>query len=271
MIYVWVMLVLLIMATGYRRIEHRLIFKPTRTHSTTPEKEGLVFEEVSLTTSDGLQLHGWWFPHPEAIGTILHCHGNAENISDRLWLPKDLQPIPVNLLMFDYRGFGISPGRPSAKGSYLDAFAAYDFIRSKHPDETVPPIIVLGQSLGGGIACELAINRPVKGLVLESTYTSIVQMGRRYYPWLLPDLLCGHRFDCISKVSRITVPKLFAHSPMDETIPFDMGETLFAAAAEPKRWFQLEGEHGEESLRQSPGYHDVFRDFVIDALSTDPS
>ncbi|MFT5123944.1 MAG: fermentation-respiration switch protein FrsA (DUF1100 family), partial [Verrucomicrobiales bacterium] len=122
-------------------------------------------------------------------------------------------------------------------------------------------------SLGGGIASELAVNRSIKGLILESTYTSIVEMGRRFYPWLLPDLLCGHRFDCISKVPKITVPKLFAHSPADETIPFDMGEALFAAACEPKRWFELQGGHGEESLRQTPGYLEVFREFVLETLA----
>jgi uncharacterized protein len=226
--------------------EDKLIYFPT--------KEGVGAspgEEVWLTTSDGLKIHGWYLPHPSAKATILHLHGNAGNLEDRRDLVRKLHELGVNVFAIDYRGYGKSEGSPDETGLNRDTRAAYDWLLTK---TTADKIVIHGESVGGGPACELAATATCGGLIVQSAFTSAPDMAPRVLPWF-PKWLVRTKFDNREKVARITVPKLFIHSRRDEIVPFDMAETLFAAAAEPKEceWFATAG-HNDLTLTQPRKY-----------------
>lgn len=216
-------------------------------------------QELELTAADGVQLHGWYFPHPHAKATILHLHGNAGNLEDRRDLVRDLQALGVNVLAIDFRGYGKSGGKPSEKGLYADARAAWDWLLTQ---TTADRIVIHGESLGGGVACELASTVPCAGLILQSTFTSIPDMAPRVMP-IFPKFLVRTKFDNLSKVPKISCRKLFLHSQADEMIPFDMGEKLLAAAAEPKEstWFTGCG-HNEMTISRAKKYYSRLAAFL---------
>jgi fermentation-respiration switch protein FrsA (DUF1100 family) len=234
--------------------EDKLIYFPTK--GSVGDSPG---EDVWLTAADGVKIHAWYFPHPQAKATILHLHGNAGNLSDRRDLVRDLQALGVNVLAIDFRGYGQSDGRPDEKGLNADSRAAYDWLRTKTSAER---IVIHGESLGGGPACELASTVPCGGLILQSTFTSIPDMAPRVMP-IFPKVLVRTQFDNLSKMSRIPCRKLFLHSRSDEIIPFDMGERLFEAAAEPKEftWFNGCG-HNEMTISRSHQYYSRLAAFL---------
>jgi fermentation-respiration switch protein FrsA (DUF1100 family) len=234
--------------------EDRLIYFPT--------KDGVgpsPGEEVWLTTSDGVKIHGWYLAHPTAKPTILHLHGNAGNLEHRRDLVLSLRDSGASVLAIDYRGYGKSDGSPNEKGVNADTRAAYDWLLTK---TTADRIVVHGESIGAGPACELAATVPCGGLIVQSAFTSARDMAPRVLPWF-PKWLVRTKFDNLEKVARITIPKLFIHSRKDEIIPFDMGETLFAAAAEPKEceWFATAG-HNDLSFTQPKKYYSRVSQFL---------
>jgi fermentation-respiration switch protein FrsA (DUF1100 family) len=234
--------------------EERLIYFPTKgSVGTSPG------EDVWLTTADHVKLHAWYFPHPRARATILHLHGNAGNLSDRRELVRDLQALGVNVLAIDFRGYGQSDGSPSEAGLYADARAAYDWLLTK---TSADRIVIHGESLGGGPACELASTVPCGGLILQSTFTNAPDMAPRVLPFF-PKFLVRTKFDNLSKVRKISCRKLFLHSDADEMIPFDMAQKLFAAAAEPKEstWFTGCG-HNEMSISRAKKYYSRIAEFL---------
>jgi fermentation-respiration switch protein FrsA (DUF1100 family) len=153
-------------------------------------------QEVDLTAADGVKLHAWYFPHPQAKATILHLHGNAGNLEDRRDLVRDLQALGVNVFAVEWRGYGKSEGKPSEEGLYKDARAAWDWLLTK---TTADKIVIHGESLGGGPACELASTVPCAGLILQSTFTSIPDMAPRVMP-IFPRFLVRTKYDNLSKV-----------------------------------------------------------------------
>lgn len=193
-------------------------------------------EDVAIACPDGVKIHGWFLSHPEAKVSLLFFHGNAGNIEDRRDVILALRGLKANVLAIDYRGYGKSEGKPSEPGLYLDARAAYDWLRAK-----VPPakLVVFGKSLGGGPACELAATVPVDGLIVQSAFTSAPDMSSRVIPLLPARWFMRTKFDNLAKVRKATCPKLFIHSRADEIIPFEMAERLFAEAAGPKEceWY----------------------------------
>jgi len=216
-------------------------------------------EDVWLTAADGVKIHGWYLKHPHAMGTILHLHGNAGNLEDRRDLVRNLCALGVNVLAIDYRGYGKSEGTPNEQGLYKDTRAAYDWLLTK---TTADRIIVHGESVGGGPACELAATVPCAGLIVQSAFTSAPDMAPRVVPWF-PKFLVRTKFDNKAKVARITCPKLFIHSRRDEIVPFDMGEALFAAAAEPKQceWFSGGG-HNDLTISYPKKYYSRLESFL---------
>ncbi len=237
-------------------------FRPSRTMSGTPADRGLEYDEVDFVAEDGCRLHGWWIPYPGAAGTLLYCHGNAQNISDRVDLAADLQGQGVNVFIFDYRGYGRSRGRPSEKGIYRDARAAYEVVRSKYADDDKPPVVAYGASLGGAVAVQLALDKPLRGLILECTFPSSLILGRRWYPRLPVGRLLRYRFDSLAKIGSVSIPKLFSHSIDDKLIPFDLGMMLYRAAPEPKSFVSLRGDHDESSWSETPAYLTEIRTFL---------
>lgn len=225
-----------------RWFEWRSVFIPYRQVENTPADFRLRFEDVTLTTADGVRINGWYVPQADAKLTVLFCHGNAGNIGHRFEKLLILRDAGVNVFIFDYRGYGRSEGWPSEQGTYNDALAAYDWLRR---EKSVAPerLVLQGESLGCAVAIELARQHPVGGLVLESGFASVPEMARAVYPWLPLHLICQIRYDSISKIGSVKAPLLSLHSREDEIVPFSQAERLFAAAPGPKKLVELRGDH----------------------------
>lgn len=228
-----------------RWFEHNQVYHPSRTLDATGRELGRPFENVFFETRDGLKLNGWFFAantnSPDSSPTILVCHGNAGNISHRLELCRTLLDEGLNVFLFDYRGYGLSQGSPSEKGTYEDARAAFEWLKRKGLARIIP----YGESLGGGVASELCLHEPAYGLILQSTFTSIPDIGVELFPWLPVRLLARIRYETIARLPLIKVPVLVMHSRDDGLIRFRHGERNFAAANQPKLFCELKGGHNE--------------------------
>lgn len=227
--------------------QSKLIFfphVPGRDIEGTPDELGFRYEVVTLTTKDNVKLSGWFIPADSCRGVVLFCHGNAGNISHRLESIRIFHSLKLSTLIFDYRGYGQSEGRISEKGTYLDAQAAWDFLvneKSVKPEE----IILFGRSLGGSIAAWLVQNRSPKALIIESSFTSIVDIGKEIYPFLPVKRLSRFRYSTLEYVKNNKCPILIVHSTTDEMIPIQHGKRLFDAAQEPKEFLEIKGTHNE--------------------------
>jgi fermentation-respiration switch protein FrsA (DUF1100 family) len=226
----------------------------------TPRDDGLAYEDVSLTTSDGVKLSAWFVPVQDARGTAIFCHGNGGNISHRLDSISILHELGLSVLIFDYRGYGKSEGKPTEDGTYLDAEAAW-----KHVVETrgVAPerIVIFGESLGGSVATHLARDHTPGALVLVSTFASLPDVGAERF-WFLPvRLLCRYKYPTIEFIRGVKCPVLVGHSRDDELVRFHQGEELFAAAAEPKQFVPIRGSHNDGFI-ESHGLRPYLGDFL---------
>ena len=228
-----------------RWFEHSQVYHPDKTLVATGAELGRPFVDVVFKSSDGVALHGWFFPgdanSAHANLAVLFCHGNAGNISHRLDTCHALLETGLSVFLFDYRGFGRSEGRPGEEGTYCDAQAAHRWLREKGFIGT--NIIALGESLGGGIASELALREPLGGLVLQSTFSCIPDIGAELFPWLPIRWLSTIKYQTCDKLPRIKVPVLIMHSRNDELVRFHHAEKNFAAAREPKLLWELLGDH----------------------------
>ena len=243
--------------------QSRLVFYPQmdRTLSTTPAQIGLSFEEVNLKAADGVALHGWYVPAAEPRGTILFMHGNAGNISHRLDYVAMFHRLGYNTLIFDYRGYGNSSGSPSEQGTYLDAESAWAYVTQiKH--EPACRIALLGESLGGAVAAQLATKHRPAALVLASSFTSVPDLGQQLYPYLPVRWLAHIRYDTRAYLQQAHVPLLVAHSPQDEIIPYAHGQALFAAARAPKTFLELAGGHNDGFIIMREAWGGALRDFL---------
>jgi fermentation-respiration switch protein FrsA (DUF1100 family) len=227
----------------FRWFEHSQIFHPTRRHRAKPEQIDWPYEEVFL--GDKPKIHGWFFParadSPRKHLAFLVCHGNAGNMSDRLGLTEILLQTGVSVFLFDYRGYGLSTGRPNEEGTYRDAQIAHAWLATK--GITGKNIIAFGESLGGAIATELALREPLGGLVLQSTFTCMPDLGCEVFRWLPVRAICSVHYNTVGKLPRVKIPVLVIHSRPDALIGYHHAEKNFAAANEPKLFWEVQGGH----------------------------
>ena len=239
-----------------RWFEHGQVYRPTREWVAAAADVGGPCEDIIFPATDGVRLSGWFFPAPPTAArpnlTMLICHGNGGNISHRVDFCRLLLDIGVSVLIFDYRGYGRSEGRTSEEGTYRDAQGASLAARRGFAGGN---IVAFGDSLGGGVAAELALREPLAGLVLKSTFTSIPDMGAELFPWLPVRRFSRINYDTRAKLPRIKCPVLMMHSRDDGLVPFHHAERNFAAANEPKMFWELAGDHNH-TLTSNP---DLFR------------
>jgi len=261
---------LLVIAAGYLLVvagvylmQPRLLYLPNlpgRTLGATPRDVGLAYQDVRLRTEDGLSLHGWYVPGA-GPGTLLFFHGNAGNISHRLGSIKVFHDLGLSVFIVDYRGYGESEGSPTEDGTYRDAEAAWRYLTESRG---VSPgrIVVFGRSLGGAVAAWLAARTRPAGLIVESAFTSVPDLGQELYPWLPVRWLS--RFDYATRryIADVRAPVLVVHSRDDEIAPFHHGEAIFAAAPEPRTLLELEGAHNDAHVRSERLYIAGLRDFL---------
>jgi fermentation-respiration switch protein FrsA (DUF1100 family) len=241
------------MAAGSLRVimlrwfEHSQVYHPDRVLNATGAELNRPFEDVTFAASDGIELNGWFYPaninSPRGALAVLVCHGNAGNISHRLELCQALLETGVSVFLFDYRGYGRSQGRPNEEGTYLDAVAAHGWLQRKGFVAT--NIIAFGESLGGGIASELALRQPLGGLILQSTFTSVADLGAELFPWLPVRLVSRIKYDTGRKLPRLKIPVLVMHSRADDLIGFHHAEKNFALANPPKLFWEIKGSHND--------------------------
>ena len=247
-----ILLPIIILLIGFiafvRFMEATSIFFPARHIAQTPQAFRLGFEDIYFLTKDNVRLNGWFIKAPQTArtskaATVLFFHGNAGNIGDRLEKIFMFHQMGLNVFIIDYRGYGNSQGHPTEKGMYQDAAAAWDYVLTRN-DVEAKKIIGYGESLGGAAAIDLAVDHPLAALISESSLSSAADMSRKILP-IVPSFLLSVKLDSVSKVKRISAPKLFIHSPNDEMVPFIQSQKLFQAAAEPKEFLKILGSHNE--------------------------
>jgi fermentation-respiration switch protein FrsA (DUF1100 family) len=248
-----------------RVYESRLIYfpGPDRTLAAPPPSLGLPIQRVEITTEDAVKLVAWVVPARSSLW-LLVCHGNAGNLSefDRPVHYAGLRQLGLNLLAFDYRGYGESGGTPSEAGLYRDADAAYRYLTNQLG---VPAsrIVIFGHSLGSAVAVDLASRVPSAGLIVEGAFTSATERGQELYPYIPVRWIAKSRFNSVDKISRMTVPKLFLHAARDEVIPLAHGRRLYEAASPPKTFVELHGGHGDAFDVDSARYFGSIASFLV--------
>jgi hypothetical protein len=220
------------------RFIDRMVFQPTRGADHPRDGLGLQVSDVWLESEDRVRLHAFHVQAPSgATRAILLLHGNAGNASHRLPLAAAYADLGADVLLLDYRGYGLSSGRPDERGVYADARAALAGLAARGFAEE--RVVLIGQSLGGAVAVDVAQERRLAGVVLEATFASLADVARSLVGPVA--LLLRGRFDSAAKIARLRAPLLFVHGDRDEIVPFESGRALFAAASEPKEFVALAG------------------------------
>jgi len=234
-------------------LQSKLVYFPEREVPVTPADLGVRYEEVPLTASDGTKLSAWFVPAPNEKGVVLFCHGNGGNICHRLESLGVFHNLGYSVLIFDYRGYGRSEGSPSEEGTYLDARAAWENLVTARK---IPPerIVLFGRSLGGAVAAKLASETSPAGLIVESSFTSIPDVGAERF-WFLPvRLLCRYKYNTAKAVGRAGCAVLVIHSRDDDVTPFAHGRRLYEVATEPKEFIEISGTHNRGFLTSGQTY-----------------
>lgn len=221
-------------ASGYMyAAQESLIFKPDPVVKPISD----IFpsaKEVQIETTEGLSLQAWYKPASTEAPTLVMFHGNAGNLSTRPRFIEIFDNDQRGVLIFSWRGFGNNPGAPSEQGLYSDARSVLDWLNQTGVSDD--KILVYGESLGSGVATQIATERELRGVLLAAPYTSIADLAKQDYPWLPVDLLLKHRFDSIDKIDQVSEPLVVLHSEDDYVIPYHLGKQLFQAANQPKRF-----------------------------------
>jgi fermentation-respiration switch protein FrsA (DUF1100 family) len=257
--FVLLVFLTLLVTGGNVAFEHSFIYFPSRDLVATPRKWQLPYEEVRFG-EDG-RLHGWFIQGSNPV-TFLWLHGNAGNISHRLeWLHTLYSRLGVNVLLFDYQGYGLSAGRPSEENSYEDARQALAYLRSR-TDVDPERIVYYGKSLGAAVAVQLATEARPYRLVINAAFTSIADMARLHYPFLPIGPLIRTRYASIDKIEHVTAPVLVVHGAADEIVPLAHARRLYEAASDPKRLLVIDGA-GHNDLLPTGGlrYLDALNEF----------
>ena len=243
------------------KLERSLLFYPVPSHGdSNRQPKGLDAENAHFQSADGTKLHGWYLPHPAPRAVVLFCHGNAGNISNRAGLLKGLQQrVRISVMIFDYRGYGHSEGTPTEAGVMADARAARKWLAQRE-GIAEDRIVLMGRSIGGAVAVDLAAGDGARGLVLESTFTSVPDVAAGHYPLLPVRLLMRSKFDSAAKIGRYRGPLLQSHGDADRVIPYELGRRLHAAANSPKQFVVIRG--GDHNDPQTDEYYDALVAFL---------
>ena len=200
-------------------------------------------EKVKITTGDKIDLIGWFYNKDiEKFKTILFFHGNAGSLNNRTYKLNHFKGLDVNFLIIAWRGFSGNKGKPNESGLYEDAKSAVRWLNMKGIQDK--NIILYGESLGTAIATEIAQNKKYAGVILESPFTSMINMGKKYYPYFPVSLLLKDKFESYKKINKIIIPVLVIHGKVDKIVPYAMGKKMYELANQPKFFYSQEyGDH----------------------------
>lgn len=248
-------------------IDELLLFFPAKYPSGDWKPAGLKYDDVWFKSDDGTQLHGWYCPIDKPRATILIAHGNGGHLASRVEWLKNLQSnLRVSTFLFDYRGYGRSEGTPTVEGAINDAKAARKKLSqlTKLKDSEM---LLMGESFGGAIVVQLAAESAPRGLILQSTFSSLRDIADHHYPklsWLVPK----NKLDSVKAISAVRAPLLLSHGTADNTIPLALGEKLFTAANEPKTLVLVQGAGHNNWLTED--YRHQLDTFIKDCEQTSP-
>ncbi len=197
----------------------------------------LEHEDVWFTSADGTKLHGWFVPKPGAKRAIVYFHGNGEHVAYNGDLAAHLRDaLDASVFVFDYRGYGKSAGRPSEEGCVADGLAAQRWL-AERMGIAPSDVVLMGRSLGGGVAVAAAAEQGARALVLESTFSRMTDVAAHHYPVLPVRLVMRNRYDSIARIERYVGPVFQSHGSLDGIIPFQLGRRLFDAAPTSEKQF----------------------------------
>jgi fermentation-respiration switch protein FrsA (DUF1100 family) len=234
-----------------RALESRIAFFPFVGETVTPERLGVPYDSVSLPTADGVNLRAWSLPHSSPRATVLYFHGNGGNLS--MWAPilVGIQQQGYAVRAFDYRGYGMSTGRPSERGLYTDVDAAVEWAWSAHDARL--PMIYWGRSLGTTMAAYAASRRPPRALILEAGFPDARTVLRSSPLLALLGVFSSYRFPTARWLDEVRCPVLVMHGDADQIIPFDAGRALFEKIAGPKQFVSIRGGDHNDAEAPDPG------------------
>ncbi|MDE2666253.1 MAG: alpha/beta hydrolase [Acidobacteriota bacterium] len=235
-----------------------------------PLPQGQAFrglQEIELETEDGIRLLSWYWPGDRPL-TLVYFSGNGGNRADRLEWARDFHRLGYGLFLLEYRGYGGNPGTPTERNLYRDAQAALDWL-ARDPGRK---LAYLGESLGSGVAVEMATRAPPAGLIIQSGFSSAADVGQHRYPLLPVGLLMKDPFDSLPKIKGLSCPLLAIHGDRDRTVPLPLGWALFEAAPEPKEWLMVPGAaHNDVSGVGGQSYWKKIDDFLNEVSDSGPN
>lgn len=248
-------------------LEEAFIFFPSR----FPEGDwqpGLPVEDAWFKAADGVGLHGWFLEHPSPRWVILYCHGNAGNITHRADILADIHHhLEASVLVWDYRGYGRSEGRPTERGILLDAEAARHWL-AQRTGWPADQLVLWGHSLGGAVAVHLAAFGGASALVLEGTFPSLPDVAAHHYPWLPVRWLMRSRLDAKNLIAQYRGPLFQSHGQADTIVPIQLGRQLFEQANPPKQFLEIPGADHNDPLE--PDYYQKVREFLATYVPNSP-
>lgn len=237
-----------------------LVYFPDPKLIATPHQIGLAYDAVDFKTEDDVGLSGWFIPGSSSR-VVLFCHGNAGNISHRLESIQTFNRLGLSTFIFDYRGYGESDGKATEQGTYRDAKAAWNYLvkeKGYSPDK----IIIFGRSLGGAVAAHLVMQNKPAALILESTFTSLPDLGARLYRLFPVRLLSRFNYATADYLRHASCPVLVIHSVDDDIVPFDLGLRVYEAATQPKEFLEIRGDHNTGFILSKALYVTGLKSFI---------
>jgi hypothetical protein len=255
---------------GLHAYVERFTFHPRALLDKTPRDVGLPFDNLVVTTSDGVNIHGWLIPQlpgadpsstDDRTPTLLFLHGADGNMSDCLEKIRLFHDIGLDVFIIDYRGYGKSDGAPSETGLIEDAHAAHSYLvneRGVKPER----LYLYGEDLGAAVAIALATRANAAGLITEGASASVIEKIEQSWPLIPWQYLVRDQFDSLSKIGNVRIPVLFLHSADDDMVAVDDSQRLFALAQEPRELVQIHGSHKDAFLDSFDAYYDAISGFV---------
>jgi fermentation-respiration switch protein FrsA (DUF1100 family) len=250
----------LIVLTYIYLFQRNLLYHPL-VNGYQEDKISFDYKEVFIQNREGIKLKAW-LHEKDLINkkTIIFFHGNAGNLRNRNYKLNELSKFNVNFLIVAYRGFSGNQGKPSEQGLYEDARSALDFLKIKGVKEK--NLILYGESLGTAVAIETAQNKDLAGIILESPFTSMVELAQKYYPFLPVKFLLKDKYETIKKLPKINSPLLVLHGKIDNIVPFAMGKKIFNKANEPK--FKYFIDNDDHMIRYDQKLLNEIKKFILD-------
>ncbi|MBE2224894.1 MAG: alpha/beta hydrolase [Anaerolineae bacterium] len=244
------------------RLINKFVYRPEATvaeENFTPADLGLSYEAVSIKTGDNLLLSAWYFPANNPTHILMYCHGNAGDIRDWSYAMPPFLEMGCSVLLFDYRGYGQSQGKPSESGLYLDGESVWGWVEEKAEEEGITAVI-LGKSLGSAIAIHVASQTPPGSLILDSAFTSMREIALTVTPWL-PDAMLPELYESLKIAPKLTCPTLVIHGRNDTLVPLAHGQALYNAMTCPKTLTIIDGAD-HNNLSNYPDYYAAIQAFL---------